>query len=231
MAISELTKNILIYSAVAFVIVALIFLSVILFKVYKIKKTIKKDKMDILNQDSITNAHLKVIQRTDFGEPIFELRDAISNPLDDEIVEFCINTIIKNNFERILMLGNKTSYEIIAISNKSNANIDILSSEFNEAEYNEVLSNEKLNFSHKLSVLKDINKLEKYDAILLLSAKTNWLPTYEMYIDNLREKGMFIIANVTKNKVWKKEIISKISKSNFNYDILNWYKGFILIVK
>ena len=231
MVISELTKNILIYSAVSFVIVALIFLSVILFKVYKIKKTIKKDKMDILNQDSITNAHLKVIQRTDFGEPIFELRDAISNPLDDEIVEFCINTIIKNNFERILMLGNKTSYEIIAISNKSNANIDILSSEFNEAEYNEVLSNEKLNFSHKLSVLKDINKLEKYDAILLLSAKTNWLPTYEMYMDNLREKGMFIIANVTKNKVWKKEIISKISKSNFNYDILNWYKGFILIVK
>ncbi len=231
MIISDLTKNILIYSAVAFVIIALIFLSVVLFKVYKIKKTIKKDKMDILSQESITNGHLKVIERTDFGEPIFELRDAISNPLDDEIVEFCINTIIKNNFEKILMLGSKTSYEIIAISNKSNAIVDILVNEFNEVEYNEVISNKKLNFTHKLNILKEIDKSEKYDAILLLSAKTNWLPTYETYIDNLREKGMFIIANVTKNKVWKKEIISKISKSNFNYDILNWYKGFILIVK
>ena len=91
MEMSQLTKNLLIYSAVAFVIVALIFLSVVLFKVYKIKKTIKKDTLDILSQESVTDGHLKVIERADFGEPIFELRDAILNPLDDEIVEFSIN--------------------------------------------------------------------------------------------------------------------------------------------
>ena len=231
MEMSQLTKNLLIYSAVAFVIVALIFLSVVLFKVYKIKKTIKKDTLDILSQESVTDGHLKVIERADFGEPIFELRDAILNPLDDEIVEFSINSIIKNNFKTILMLGHTTAYEIISISNKTNCSIDVLASDFNEVEYKNVLANEKLKFDHKLNIVQEINNSQKYDAILLLSAKSNWLPTYETYIDNLCEKGMFIIANVTKHKVWKKEIVSKIRKSNLNYDILKWYKGFILIVK
>jgi hypothetical protein len=173
MEISQVTKDILIYSAVAFVTVALISLAVILFKVYKIKKTIKKDKLDILNQESVSNGHMKVVERSDFGEPIFDLRDAIENPLDDEIIEFSINTIIKNDFKKILMLGHKTSYEIISISNKTNCYIDVLSNEFNENEYKNVVSNEKLKFDHKLNVIKETNNLEKYDAILLLSAKSS----------------------------------------------------------
>ena len=229
MEISKLTRNILIYSVVIVVIVALIILTIILFKVYKIKKTTKKRTLDILNQELVSEGHMKVIDRPDFGDPIIELREIVKSPLDDEIVEFTINTIIKNNFIKILMLGHKTPYEIIAISNKTNSEINILSNEFSVEEYNQIIS--KVSFNHKLNILEQINNDEEYDAILLLSSKNSYLPIYEKYIDNLKNKGMFLIANVTKNRVWKREIISKISKSNLNYDILKWYKGFILIVK
>ena len=88
-----------------------------------------------------------------------------------------------------------------------------------------------MDFHHKLNILDEVNSDEEYDVILLLSSKTNYLPVYEKYIENLKKNGMFLIANTSKNKVWKREIISKLSKSNLNYDILKWYKGFILIVK
>lgn len=229
MEITQLTRDILIYSVVAVVLIALVFLSIILYKVFKIKKTIKKQSLDILTSDSIVEGHLKVIQRPDFGEPLFELREAILNPLDDEIIEFSINTIIKNNFKNVLMLGEKTAYEVISISNKANAEIYVIEDEFNLNEYSDIVS--KFSFDHRLNILKGIENGNKYDIILLLSSKQNYLPIYEKYIDSLKEGGMFLIANVTKNRVWKNELISKISKSNLKYDILKWYKGFILIVK
>ncbi|MGL6125277.1 MAG: BC85_0335 family putative methyltransferase [Metamycoplasmataceae bacterium] len=229
MEITVLTRDILIYSVVTVAAIAIIIISIILYKVVKIKKTIKKQSLDILSSDSVVEGHLKVIQRPDFGEPIFDLRDAIESPLDDEIVEFTINTIIRNNFKKILMLDYKTAYEIISISNKTGSEINVIGNEFDSQEYKDIIS--KFNFDHKLNILEDVNSDEKYDMILLLSSKSSYLPIYEKYINNLREKGMFLIANVAKNKIWKKELISKISKSNLNYDILKWYKGFILIVK
>ncbi|MGL5732928.1 MAG: BC85_0335 family putative methyltransferase [Metamycoplasmataceae bacterium] len=229
MEISQLTRDLLIYSAIGFVVIALIVASVIFYKVVKIKQSLKKKTLDILTSDSVVEGHLKVIQRPDFGEPLFELRDAVENPVDDEIVEFAINTIIKNNFKNVLMLNYKTPYEIISISNKTGAEINVLANEFDINQYNDIIA--KFNFEHNLNVWSKINADEKYDAILLLSSTSNYLSIYEQYIDNLKEKGMFLIANTKKNKLWKKELINKISKTNLNYDILNWYKGFILIVK
>ncbi|MGL5643268.1 MAG: BC85_0335 family putative methyltransferase [Metamycoplasmataceae bacterium] len=229
MEISQLTRDLLIYSAIGIVVIALIVVSIIFYKVIKIKQSLRKKTLDILTSDSVVEGHLKVIQRPDFGEPLFELRDATINPIDDEIVEFVINTIIKNNFKNVLMLGYKTPYEVISISNKTNAEINVLANEFDINEYNNTLS--KFNFDHNLNVWNKINTEERYDIILLLSSTSNYLPQYEEYINNLKEKGMFLIANTKKNKLWQKELISKISKTKVNYDILNWYKGFILIVK
>ncbi|MGL5205331.1 MAG: BC85_0335 family putative methyltransferase [Metamycoplasmataceae bacterium] len=229
MEISQLTRDILIYSVIAVVVIALIIVSIIFYRVIKIKQSLKKKTLDILTSDSVVEGHLKVIQRPDFGEPIFELRDATTNPIDDEIVEFVINTIIKNNFRNVLMLGYKTPYEVISISNKTGAEINVLANEFDINEYNKIIA--KFNFDHNLNVWSKVNNEENYDIILLLSSTSNYLPIYEEYIDNLKEKGMFLIANTKKNKLWQKELIGKISKTNLNYDILNWYKGFILIVK
>ncbi|MGL5204635.1 MAG: BC85_0335 family putative methyltransferase [Metamycoplasmataceae bacterium] len=229
MEISELTRDILIYSAIAVVIVALVVVSIIFYKIIKIKQSLKKKTLDILTSDSVVEGHLKVIQRPDFGEPLFELRDAVTNPVDDEIVEFTINTIIKNNFKNVLMLNYKTPYEIISISSKTGAEINVLANELDINEYNELSS--KFNFDHNLNVWNKINITEKYDIILLLASTSNYLSIYEQYINNLKDGGMFLIANVKNNKLWKKELINKISKTNLNYDILNWYKGFILIVK
>ncbi|MGL5617831.1 MAG: BC85_0335 family putative methyltransferase [Metamycoplasmataceae bacterium] len=229
MEVSQLTRDILIYSAIGVVVIALIIVSILFYKVVKIKQSLKKKTLDILTSDSVVEGHLKVIQRPDFGEPLFELRDAITNPLDDEIVEFVINTIIKNNFKNVLMLNNKTPYEVISISNKTGAEINVLGNEFDINQYNDTIA--KFNFDHKLNIWNKINNEEKYDIILLLSSTSNYLPIYDKYIDNLKEKGMFLIANTKKNKLWQKELINKISKTNLNYDILNWYKGFILIVK
>ncbi len=229
MAITSLTRNILIYSVVIVVCFAVIFLAFVWFRVHKIRKTIRKNNLDIISNDSIIEGHQRVMNRNDLGEPIFELRNAVHNPLDDEIVEFTINTIIKNKFKNILMLDYKTTYEIIAISNKTNTTINVLSNEFNEEEYGQIKNT--LSFDHKLNVLEKINHSDKFDLITLLSSKTNYSFVYEQYIDNLSEKGMFLIANVNKNKPWKTEIIKKINQKNIKYDILKWYKGFILIVK
>ncbi|MDK2819474.1 MAG: hypothetical protein KFW07_01415 [Mycoplasmataceae bacterium] len=229
MEITKLVRDILIYSAVLVVVIALIIFAIILFKVHKIRMGIKKETLDIISQDSVIDGHLQVVGREDFGEPIYLLRDIVDNPLDDEIVEFSINTIIKNKFEKILMLGHKTPYELITISNKTHTTIDILFDEFNKTEYDDIIS--KSNYKHDLRVIDEINTEIQYDVILLLSSRENYLPIYEKHIKNLRKNGMFLIANVTKNKVWKKEIVKKIMKTNLKYDILKWYKGFILIVK
>lgn len=229
MEIPKLVRDILIYSAVLVVVTALIIFGIILLKVHKIRKQIKKETLDIISQDSIVDGHLEVVGREDFGEPIYLLRDIVNNPLDDEIVEFSINTIIKNKFEKILMLGHQTPYELIAISNKTNTEIEILSSEFNKTEYDKIIS--KTSYKHNINVINEVNINVQYDVILLLSSKTSYLPIYEKNIKNLKKNGMFLIANVSKNKVWTKEIVKKISKTNLKYDILKWYKGFILIVK
>lgn len=229
LVLDPVIKNILIYSAVVVVIIAMIIFIFIGYKIYKIKKTIKKQNLEIYSQESVIEGHNRVIERTDLGEPIFEVRDAVAKPLDDEIVEFVINTIIKNKFQNILMLGHKTPYEIIAISNKANVTINMLSSEFNGEEYNKI--NETIIFENSINVLECVDNNIEYDLILLLSSKEPYLPIYEKYISNLRDSGMFLIAKTDKNRLWKKEIIKKINKNNMKYDILKWYKGFILIVK
>lgn len=215
-------------SSIVVVVFALCFFTYTMTKVVKMKKKLKEDQLKLLDTLAKNEGEQKLIEREDFGESIEELRQKIGESIDHEIVEFCINSCIRNNFKKILFVGQTGPYELITLSNKADVDVFVENSNIDHTIYLEI--KKIFNKKHSVEIIKEVEN-EEYDAILSLNAYNESSQIFERYEKNLKHRGMFIFANTRNNKKENKLLITKIHKLCYKYDMLKWHNGFVVMVK
>lgn len=227
---NQITRIILIISVFVVVAIGIVIFSIILFKVFKLKKKIKENENEIAKRLLLKKSEQKMINREDFGEPLVELQKKIGTTINHEIVEFCINSCIRNEFKNVLFVKNVESYEVITLSNKANVNVYVRRDDFDNFKYQELKKNQDL-VTHHLNIEDKIENINFFDSIMVLNSKDNFEKIFIENIDFLKNKGMFIFANTKSNKKSLKRLIREVENKNYKYDVINWYTGFVTIVK
>ncbi len=220
----------LIISAIAVPAIAVIIFVIILLKVRKKKKEIIANQQLIEQNLQSKSSEKKMIERKDFGESDENLKNILKNSISHEIVEFCINTCIRNEYKNVLMISKVEFYESIVLSNKANVNVYIEEKNFDLKKYNELIENNNIS-QHKIVIIKNLENIDNFDAILVLNSYENFDSLFIEYENILKENGMFIFANTKSNKKSLKKLVNTIKNYKYRYDIINWYTGFITIVK
>lgn len=223
-------RTILIATAIAFPVIALIAFIIILIKVRQKRKEINASLQIIQSELLHKSSEQKMINREDFGKSDEQLQKLLSNSISHEIVEFCINTCIRNEYKNILMISKVEFYESIVLSNKAQATVYVEEENFDVENYQKLIQNNNI-AEHKINILNEVDKLEFFDAILVLNANQDFDSLFLEYENKLKKEGMFIVANTKSNKKSLKKLIKEVKKYNYRYDLINWYTGFITIVK
>ena len=223
-------RTFLIATAIAFPVIALIAFVIILFKIKQKRKEINASQQLIQKELLEKPSEQKMINRVDFGKSDVNLQKLLKNSISHEIVEFCINTCIRNEYKNILMISNVELYESIVLSNKANVNVYVEEENFDINGYQELIKNNDI-AAHSITLLKNFDKFNSFDAILVLNANQDFDSLFLKYEDKLKNNGMFIVANTTSNKKSLKNLVKEVKKYNYRYDLINWYTGFITIVK
>ena len=223
-------RTFLIATAIAFPVIALIAFVIILFKIKQKRKEINASQQLIQKELLEKPSEQKMINRADFGKSDVNLQKLLANSISHEIVEFCINTCIRNEYKNILMISNVELYESIVLSNKANVNVYVEEENFDINGYQELIKNNDI-AAHSITLLKNFDKFNSFDAILVLNANQDFDSLFLKYEDKLKNNGMFIVANTKSNKKSLKNLVKEVKKYNYRYDLINWYTGFITIVK
>ena len=223
-------RTFLIATAIAFPVIALIAFVIILFKIKQKRKEINASQQLIQKELLEKPSEQKMINRADFGKSDVNLQKLLKNSISHEIVEFCINTCIRNEYKNILMISNVELYESIVLSNKANVNVYVEEENFDINGYQELIKNNDI-AAHTITLLKNFDKFNSFDAILVLNANQDFDSLFLKYEDKLKNNGMFIVANTKSNKKSLKNLVKEVKKYNYRYDLINWYTGFITIVK
>ena len=223
-------RTFLIATAIAFPVIALIAFVIILFKIKQKRKEINASQQLIQKELLEKPSEQKMINRADFGKSDVNLQKLLKNSISHEIVEFCINTCIRNEYKNILMISNVELYESIVLSNKANVNVYVEEENFDINGYQELIKNDVI-AAHSITLLKNFDKFNSFDAILVLNANQDFDSLFLKYEDRLKNNGMFIVANTKSNKKSLKNLVKEVKKYNYRYDLINWYTGFITIVK
>lgn len=207
---NETIRLILMSSVILVLVIGFIVFFVVLFKVHKIKSNLKKDNMKL-------ELELKQNKEKDF-----ELVQLNNN---EEDIEFIINSIIRNKYTSVLLL-NKTSIENLKkINELSNSNIIIDSKYWNEKELNEISL-------FKNVTIQSEEKFSNYNLIIFLDYDQYKIDQlFEKYEKYLKTSGMMIFNNTNILKKQVKLLKNKICEYKYKYDILKWYKGFVVIIK
>lgn len=223
-------RTFLIATAIAFPVIALIAFIIILFKIKQKRKEINASQQLIQKELLEKPSEQKMINRADFGKSDVNLQKLLKNSISHEIVEFCINTCIRNEYKNILMISNVELYESIVLSNKANVNVYVEEENFDINGYQELIKNNDI-AAHSITLLKNFDKFNSFDTILVLNANQDFDSLFLKYEDRLKNNGMFIVANTKSNKKSLKNLVKEVKKYNYRYDLINWYTGFITIVK
>ena len=223
-------RTFLIATAIAFPVIALIAFVIILFKIKQKRKEINASQQLIQKELLEKPSEQKMINRADFGKSDVNLQKLLKNSISHEIVEFCINTCIRNEYKNILMISNVELYESIVLSNKANVNVYVEEENFDINGYQELIKNNDI-AAHSITLLKNFDKFNSFDAILVLNANQDFDSLFLKYEDRLKNNGICIVANTKSNKKSLKNLVKEVKKYNYRYDLINWYTGFITIVK
>ena len=230
MKTNQIIRTILITTVVVAILVAIISFSIIMFKVSKKKKEIRLNQINFEKQLSSKDSEIKMKSRVDFGQPVEQLQNILKNTISHEIVEFCINSCIRNDYKNILLIGNVELYEAIALSSKADANVYVQSNDFPLKEY-ENIKNKIIEIKHNLNILNSINEDQKFDSIMILNSTNNFDKMFLEWEKFLVKNGMFIIANTKSNKKNIKVLEKVVNNFGYKFEQINWYTGFMIIVK
>ena len=230
MKTNQIIRTILITTVVVAILVAIISFSIIMFKVSKKKKEIRLNQINFEKQLSSKDSEIKMKSRADFGQPIEQLQNILKNSISHEIVEFCINSCIRNNYKNVLLVGNVELYEAITLSSKADVNVYVQSNNFPLEEY-ENIKNEIIEIKHNLNILNSINEDQKFDSIMILNSTNNFDKMFLEWEKFLVKNGMFIIANTKSNKKNIKVLEKVVNNFGYKFEQINWYTGFMIIVK
>ena len=120
--------------------------------------------------------------------------------MEDESSDIIIEEIKKNSLENILELGTAIAYTTIKLAN-INQNIKITSIERDNKRYTIAKENvQKSNLSNITLIHEDIYKTnikDKFDLIIIDAAKAQNKGFFEKFKNNLSNKGIIIIDNLS----------------------------------
>lgn len=230
MTTNQLIRTILIITVVIAILIAIISFVIIMFKVSKKKKEIRLNRINFEKQLSLKNSEIKMKSREDFGQPIEELQNILKNSINHEIVEFCINSCIRNAYKNVLLIGDVELYETITLSSKADVNVYVQESDFPIKDY-ENIKNKINQIKHNLNILHSINEDQQFDSIMILNSINNFDQMFLKWEKFLSKNGMFIIANTKSNKKNIKVLKKIVENFGYKFEQINWYTGFMVIVK
>lgn len=220
----------LISSICVVVAIAIISYIIIFIKIRNKKKEIKQKQQLIESLLVNKESEIKMHTREDFGVGDYQLQNLLGTTINHEIVEFCINSCIRNEYKNVLLIGEVEPYETIVLSNKANTNIYVQENDFDLNKFEKVKHYENVNLN-QINIISSISNEIKVDAIMALNSYQDFDQLFLKYNNYLRDSGMFIFANVKSNKKSVKKLIDEVKKLNYRYENINWYTGFVVIVK
>lgn len=227
---NSLIRTILISSVGIFLFIAIVAIIIIFFKIRKKKKEIqqKQNLYEALLKEK--ESEIKMYTRQDLGVGDYQLQALLGTTINHEIVEFCINSCIRNEYHNVLLVGEVEPYEVIVLSYKANANVYVQKHEFDIDRFNQVKDYQNVQLN-QIKIIDQIPEQTQYDAIMVLNSYQDFEQIFIKYHPFLKEKGMFIFANSKSNKKSKNKLIQEVQKMNYRYENINWYTGFVVIVK
>ena len=197
-------------SVIIVVVLAISIFAFLMFRVYKMKQKLRQDQLLLLDQLRQTQS-----------------QNQLSKTLDAEIIEFCINSCLRNQFQKVLLIGPTSPYEALNLAAKAKVAVHVETTNFDHQLYQNLQA--VLNYEHNLKIIGQVQEI--YDAIFNLNYPEAADQLFDKYEGFLKSQGLFVTAQSKKNKLATKKLVQKIMQLNYNYDILKWHTGFVLIVK
>lgn len=220
-----LISSICVVAAIAIISYIIIFL-----KISNKKKEIKQKQQLIESLLVNKESEMKMYSREDFGVGDYQLQNLLGTTINHEIVEFCINSCIRNEYKDVLLIGEVEPYETIVLSNKANTNVYVQENNFDLNKFEKVKHYKNVNLN-QINIVPSISNEIKVDAIMALNSYQDFDQLFLKYNNFLKDSGMFIFANVKSNKKSVKKLIDEVKKMNYRYENINWYTGFVVIIK
>ncbi len=120
--------------------------------------------------------------------------------MQKEGIDFLVDYIKKNNIETVLEIGAAIGYSAIKMA-LCKENIHIVTLERDEKRYKEALDNiKKLQVEEKIEIyLCDAFNFEtkqKFDLLFIDAAKAQYIPFFEKFKNNVKEKGTILSDNL-----------------------------------
>ncbi|NQZ29052.1 MAG: hypothetical protein HRT98_01570 [Mycoplasmatales bacterium] len=222
------TRYILIASVFIVLIIGFTIFTILQIKARKLKKTLllKETKLNV----SDPNAK-ELLERTEIGEMIWELKEQIKSPIDDLSMEYLITNIIRNGYKSVWIEGVTEGYEAITIIKKTKANVTLLKESIRDMELFEKLLKE---FEIPKTRIKFIeNKLltQKFDFIFISTESPDFNLAFDNSWVNVSKKGMLIITNCKKPTKDQKKLINYMKLTGIRFEHQKIHEGFIIAAK
>ncbi len=222
------TRYILISSVFVVLIIGFTAFIILQTKARKLKKQILLENSKLKIDESISK---ELLERTDVGEMIWELKEQIKKPIDDLSIEYFITNIIRNAYSNIWIEGETEGYEAITIVKKTKANITLLKDSIKDLKkFDKLLKEFKVPQTRiKLVEKKLIN--DKFDFIILSNTILDFNFAFDNTWTNVSKKGMLIITNCKKPTSNQKELIKYLKLIGARFEHQKIHEGFIIVAK
>ncbi|CAM9148313.1 BC85_0335 family putative methyltransferase [Mycoplasma todarodis] len=225
---SSTTRYILIASVFIVLIIGFTVFAILQIKARKLKKVILLEDSKLNEND--TNVK-ELLERTEVGEMIWELKEQIKNPIDDLSMEYLITNIIRNGYKNIWIEGATEGYEAITIVKKTNANVTLLKNSIKDLELFEKLTKE---FKVPKTRIKFIEKkliTDKFDFVFLSEETPDFNSAFDNSWVNVSKNGMLIITNCKKPTKDQKDLIKYMKLIGVRFEHQKIHEGFIIAAK
>ncbi|TCG10676.1 BC85_0335 family putative methyltransferase [Mycoplasma todarodis] len=225
---SSTTRYILIASVFVVLIIGFTIFTVLQIKARKLKKRILIEEANLDENDPITK---ELIERTEVGEMIWELKDQIKNPIDDLSMEYFITNIIRNGYKSVWIEGETEGYEAITLAKRTKANISLLKGSIKDTEkFNKWLKEFDVP-KDKIEIVEKKFIKDKFDFIILSKETTNFNSAFDNSWVNVNKNGMLIIAECKKLTRDQKDLIKYMKLIGVRFEHQKIHEGFIIAAK
>ena len=217
-------------SALVAVGLALLSFIIIAIRIYKMRQHLRQHQAQLLPTLPLPSdaPNLPTPDPAAWEQILTKLRATVSPTLAPEVLEFCINSCIRNQFHRVLLTSVTGPYEALALAHLARVSVELEAANFDYQLYHRLqLAVEP----PRPVILTCPDAIVPYDAIFALDQAATALETFVRYEPYLRPKGMMVFANTKAARPAIRPLIKKIQQINYKYDILKWHNGFVIIVK
>ncbi len=222
------TRYILIASVFIVLIIGFTIFAILQIKARKLKKVILLEDIKIDENDPNTK---ELLERSDVGEMIWDLKERMINPIDDLSMEYLITNIIRNGYTNVWIEGETEGYEVITIIKKTKANVTLLNGSIKEMEKFQKLLTEYKIPKTRVKLIEKKLITNKFDFIFISESTKNFNAAFDNSWVNVSKNGMLIITNCKKPTRDQKDLIKYMKFIGVRFEHQKIHEGFIIAAK